>query len=63
MEHGGKLKTENNLYNEAYDADNFDVQSKRQVREFNLFLFYNDQSSTFSEKVFGRFIVVIHTGT
>ena len=25
MKNGGKLKTENNVYNEAYDDGNFDV--------------------------------------
>ena len=50
MENGGKLKTENDVYNEAYDDGHFNVQSKRQAREFNLSLFYNDQSSTFSKK-------------
>ena len=63
MENGGKFKTENNVYNEAYDNGNFDVQSKRQVRGFNLSLFYNDRSSTFLKKGFGRDIVIIHTGT
>ena len=42
MKNGGKLKTENNMYNEACDDGNFDVQSKRQATGFNLSLFYND---------------------
>ena len=42
MKNGGKLKTENNEYNEASDDGNFDVQSKRQATGFNLSLFYND---------------------
>ena len=63
MKNSGKLKTENNEYNEACDNGNFDVQSKRQATGFNLFLFYNDLSSTFSRKVFGIDIAVIHTGT
>ena len=50
MESGGKVKTENNVCNEAYDDSNFNVQSQRQVRGFNLSLFYNDRSSTFSKK-------------
>ena len=61
MENGGKLKTENNVYNEAYVDSNFDAQSKRKVSEFNLSSFYNDRSSTFSKKVFVRDITVIHT--
>ena len=61
MENGGKLKTENNVYNEAYVDSNFDAQSKRKVSEFNLSSFYIDRSSTFSKKVFGRDITVIHT--
>ena len=63
MKNGGKLKTENNVYNEACDDGNFDVQSKRQARGFNLSLFYNDRSSAFSKNVFGIGIAVIHTGT
>ena len=62
MKNGGKLKTENNVYNEACDDGNFDVQSKRQATGFNLCLFYNDLSSTFSKKVFQIDIAVIHTG-
>ena len=50
MKNGGKLKTENNVYNEACDDGNVDVQSKRQAIGFNLCLFYNDLSSTFFEK-------------
>ena len=63
MENGGKLKTENNVYNGTYDDGNFDVQSKRQVRRVYLSLFRKDQSSTFSKKVFRIDITVIHTGT
>ena len=63
MKHGGKLKTENNMYNEACDDGNFDVQSKRQATGFNLSLFYNDLAPTFSKMVFGIDIAVIHTGT
>ena len=59
MKNGGKLKTENNEYNEACDG----VQSKRQATGFNLSLLYNDLSSTFSKKVFGIDIAAIHTGT
>ena len=59
MKHGGKLKTENNMYNEACDDGNFDVQSKRQATGFNLSLFNND----LAKKVFGIDIAVIHTGT
>ena len=62
MKNGGKLKTENNVYNEASDDGNFGVQSKRQATGFNLCLFYNDLLSTFSKKVFRIDIVVIHTG-
>ena len=58
-----KLKTENNVYNEACDNDNFDVQSMRQATGFNSSLFYNDKLSTFLKKVFGIDIAVIHTGT
>ena len=47
---GGKLKTENNMYNEACDDGSFDVQSKRQAAGFNLSLFYDDLASTFSSK-------------
>ena len=49
MKNGGKLKTENNVYNEACDDGNSDVQSKRQATGFNLCLFL-DLSSTFFEK-------------
>ena len=63
MKNGGKLKTENNVYNEVCDNGNFDVQSNRQATGFNLFLLYNDRASTFSKTVFGIDIVVIHTGT
>ena len=68
MKNGGKLKTENNLYNEACvyneacDDGNVDVQSKRQAIGFNLCLFYNDLSSLFRKKVFRIDIAVIHTG-
>ena len=66
MKNGGKLKTENNVYNEACGDGNFDVQSKRQATGFifilRLCLFYNDLSSTFSKKVFRIDIAVIHTG-
>ena len=62
MKNGGKLKTGNNVYNEACDDGNFDVQSKRQAIGFNLCLFYNDLSSTFSKKVFRIDMAVIHTG-
>ena len=62
MKNGGKLKTENTVYNEAYDDGIFYVQSKRQAREFNLSLFYNARSSTFSKNVFGIDIAVIHIG-
>ena len=51
------------MYNEACDDGNFDVQSKRQATGFNLSLFYNDLAPTFSKKVFGIDIAVIHTGT
>ena len=61
MKNGGKLKTENNVYNEACDDGNSDVQSKRQATGFNLCLFL-DLSSTFSKKVFQIGIAVIHTG-
>ena len=62
MKNGGKLKTENKVYNEACDDGNFDVQSKRQATGFNLCLFYNDLSSTFSKKVFRIDRAIIHTG-
>ena len=58
-----KLKTENNLYNEACDHGNFDVEPKRQVRGVNLSLFRSDQSYIFLNKAFGIDIAVIHTGT
>ena len=54
MKIGGKLKHEDNVYNEAYDDGNFDVQSKRHLRGFNLFLSYNDRSSIFLKNVFGN---------
>ena len=63
MINGGKLKIENNANNEACDDDNFDVQSTRQARGINLFLFYNDRSSAFSKNAFGIDIAVVHTGT
>ena len=63
MKTGGKLKTENNVHNETCDDGNFDFQSKRQATEFSLSLFSNDRSYTFSKKVFGINIAVIHTGT
>ena len=63
MKNGGKLQTENNVHNEAYDDDKFDVQSKRQAREFDLSLFYSDRLSTFSKNIFGIDITVIHAGT
>ena len=62
MKYGWKLKTENNVCNEACDDGNFDVQSKRQATELNLCLFYNDLSSTFSKKVSRIDIAVIYTG-
>ena len=62
MENGGKLKTENKVYNRTNDDGNFDVQSKRQVRRINLSSFHKDQSATFSKKVFRIDIAVIHTG-
>ena len=61
MKNGGKLKTEKNVYNEACDDGNVDVQSKRQAKGFNICLFYNDLSSSFSKKVFRIDIAVIHT--
>ena len=63
MENGEKLQAENNVYNEARDNNNFDVQSKSQVRGVNLTIFWNDRSSSFSTKVFGIDTAVIHTGT
>ena len=63
MENGGKLNTENNVYNEAYDDRNLDVRLKRQVREVNLSLFWNDQSIFFSNIALGIDTVEIHTGT
>ena len=64
MENGGKLKTENNVFYEAYGDGNFDIQPKRQVRGVNLSSFRNDQLSVFSNKVFGiDDIAVIHTDT
>ena len=63
MENSGKLKTENNENNEAYDGGNFDVQPNRQVRGVNLYLFRNGRSFIFSDKAFGIDIAVIHTGT
>ena len=62
MKNGGKLKAENNVYNEACDDGSVDVQSKRQAIGFNLCLFYNNLSSTFSKKVFRIDLAVIHTG-
>ena len=50
MKKGGKLKTEIKVYNEACDNGNCGVQSKRKTTGFNLCLFYNDLSSTFSKK-------------
>ena len=58
-----EIKTEYNLYNEAYDDNNFDVQLKRQVRGVKLSSFRNDQSYTSSKKVFGIDIAEIHAGT
>ena len=49
MKNDEKLKAEINANNEVCDNGNFDVQSKRQAREFYLSLFYNDQSSVFSK--------------
>ena len=63
MKNDGKLKTENNLYNEAYDDVTFLCSLKRQAREFNLSLFHNDRSSIFSKIVCETDIVVTHTGT
>ena len=62
MKNGGKLKTENNVYNEACHDSNFDVKSRRQATGFDLCLIYNDLSSMFSKKVFRIDIAVIHTG-
>ena len=56
-------KTENNVYNEVYDDSNFDIQSKRQVREVILSLFRDSRSYIFSNRVFGTDIAVIDTGT
>ena len=39
MINGGKLRTENDPYNEACDDGNFDVQLKRHATGFNLSLF------------------------
>ena len=50
MENGGKVKTENKLYNEAYNHDNFDIQSKKQVRRFDLSLIRYDRFPSFSKK-------------
>ena len=58
-----KLKTENKVYNEAYNDGNFDVQSNRQATGLNSSLSYNDRKSSLSKKVFGIDIAVIHTGT
>ena len=33
MGNGGKLKTENNLYNETYDDDNFDGKQRDKKEE------------------------------
>ena len=63
VENGAKLKTENNIHNGTYDDDNFNVQSKRQVREVNLSLFRNDRSSTFSKMAFKINKAVINIGT
>lgn len=63
MKNGGKLKTDNNVYNEACDDGNFDVQTNRQVRGVNQSLFQNDRLSIFSDKAFLIDIVVFHTGT
>ena len=57
-----KKPPENNVYKEAYDDCNFDVQPKRQVKRVNLSLFRNDRSSIFSNRVFGIDITVIYTG-
>ena len=62
MKNGGKLKTENKVYNEALHNGNFDVQSKRQATGFYLCSFHNDLSSTFLKKVFRIDKAVIHTG-
>ena len=61
VENGEKLKTENNIHNGTYDDGNFNVQSKRQVREVNLFR--NDRSSTFSKMAFRINKAVINIGT
>ena len=52
MKNGGKLKTENNVYNEACDDGNVDAQSKRQAIGFNLCLFNKDLSSLFRKRSF-----------
>ena len=62
MEMSGNKKTENNVYNEAYDDGNVDVQPKRHIREVNLSLF-RTRSSIFWNRVFGIDIAVIHTDT
>ena len=49
----GNEKSENNVYDEALDDGNSDVQSKRQIRGVNLSLFRNDRSSTFSVQFLG----------
>ena len=62
MKNGGKLKTENNVYNEVCDDGNFDGQPMKQATEFHLSLFYSGRLSTFSKKVFGIDIAVIGVG-
>ena len=63
MKNRGKLKTENKVYNEAYNDGNFDVHLKRQATGLNSSLSYIDRTSTFLKKVFGIDTAVIHTGT
>ena len=62
MKNGGKLKTENNAYNEASDDGSFGAQSKRQATWFN-YLYFTTTGRLLSRKSFFWIdIAVVHTG-
>ena len=43
MKNGGKLKTENNVYNEAYDDGNF-MFNRREKEEELIYIFISQRS-------------------
>ena len=63
MKNGGKLKTENNVYNEAYDDGNF-MFNRREKEEELIYIFISQLSVIyFLENGLWIEITIIHTGT